>query len=219
MSFLRRAVLAVCIAFVCLQESSLAARIQDVDMTEKDLLQAIKIPFDDPNTVFFDYGLEGFPAMGLKPGSDIKSPYRLYLPERFYAEFSITATVKLASKEGGFLFAVVNPLDTVVELGVHLGGAGAGMSNLSLLYTDVATHYSSQSVASFLLPSSFSRWGRFALKVTAEEVTVYFNCEKYDTIPVKREPQELVFDSASTLYVGQAGPYHQGGARREYPLM
>lgn len=82
-------------------------------MTEKDLLQAIKIPFDDPNSVFFDYGLEGFPAMGLRPGSDIKTPYRLYLPERFYAEFSVTATVKLSSREGGFLFAVVNPLDTV----------------------------------------------------------------------------------------------------------
>lgn len=85
-------------------------------MGEKDLLQAIKIPFDDPTTVYFDYGGPGgFPAMGLRPGSDIKSPYRLYLPERFYAEFSVTATVKLSPREGGFLFAVVNPLDTVSD--------------------------------------------------------------------------------------------------------
>lgn len=98
----------------------------------------------------------------------------------------------------------------VVELGVHLAGAGPGMSNLSLLYTDVATHYSSQTIASFLLPSSFSRWARFALKVTADDVTVYYNCQRHETLPVKREPQELVFDSASTLYVGQAGPIIKG---------
>lgn len=84
-----------------------------VDLTEKNLLQAIRIPFDDPETVFFDSGVDSFPAMGIRRGSDIKSPFRLYLPEKFYPEFSITVTCKLASKEGGFLFAVVNPLDTV----------------------------------------------------------------------------------------------------------
>lgn len=36
---------------------------------------------------------------------------------------------------GGFLFAVVNPLDTVVQFGVRLGAGGPGQTNISLYYT------------------------------------------------------------------------------------
>lgn len=92
------------------------------------------------------------------------------------------------------------------------------MTNLSLLYTDVNTHYSSQTIASFLLPLAFNRWARFALKVSVEDVTVYYNCGKYESVPVKREPQELVFDSASTLYVGQAGPIIKGALAVSTPI-
>lgn len=98
----------------------------------------------------------------------------------------------------------------VVELGVHIGPAAPGMTNISLLYTDVNTQFASQTIASFVVPSTFTRWARFSLKVTVDEVTVYFNCQEYDTVLVKREPQELVFDSASTLYLGQAGPIIKG---------
>lgn len=48
------------------------------------------------------------------------------------------------------------------------------------------------------------------MKVTTEEVVLYFKCEEFERMPVKREPQELVFDSASTLYIGQAGPLIKG---------
>ena len=43
---------------------------------EHDLLQAIKVPFEDPRTQFFESGLDGFPAYGLRDGADIKAPYR-----------------------------------------------------------------------------------------------------------------------------------------------
>lgn len=89
---------------------------------EHDILQAIKIPFQDLKTQFFDNGLDGFPAYGLRPGSEIKSPYRLFMPEKLYPEFSIVATVRPNTREGGFLFAVVNPMDTVVQLGVEVKG-------------------------------------------------------------------------------------------------
>jgi collagen type XVIII alpha len=79
---------------------------------EIDLQTAIKLPFDDPN-LYFDNGDDGFPAFGIKPGSDIKSPYRLFLPEKLYPEFSIVVNFKLNSANGGFLFAVVNPLENV----------------------------------------------------------------------------------------------------------
>jgi len=79
---------------------------------EHDLQTAIKVPFEDPQ-LYFDSGEDGFPAFGIKPGSDIKSPYRLFLPEKLYSEFSIVVNFKLNSMDGGFLFAVVNPLENV----------------------------------------------------------------------------------------------------------
>ncbi|KAF9811414.1 hypothetical protein SFRURICE_002783 [Spodoptera frugiperda] len=118
---------------------------------EYDLLHAIGVPFSNPKTQYFDEGLDGFPAYGLMPGSDIKSPYRLFMPEKLYSEFSITAT----------------------------------------------------------------KWSRFALRVTTDNVTLFLNCHEFDTVVVKRNPLELVFDSASTLYVGQAGPLIRGAFHRQ----
>lgn len=180
------------------------------DVPEYDLLHAIGVPFSNPKTQYFDEGLDGFPAYGLKPGSDIKSPYRLFMPEKLYSEFSITATVRPANKEGGFLFSVVNPLETLVQLGVQLIPSGPGLTNISLLYTDPNVYALSQTIASFVVPSFSKKWSRFALRVTTDNVTLFLNCHEFDTVTVRRNPVELVFDSASTLYVGQAGPLIRG---------
>ncbi|KAK9502515.1 hypothetical protein O3M35_011284 [Rhynocoris fuscipes] len=155
--------------------------------------------------------------MGMRPGSDIKSPYRLFLPDKFYSQFSIAFTLKLVDPTGGFLFAVVNPLETskyyfqVVELGVSVTGLGPGQSNVSLLYTDLSTGlYTSQTLASFRVPTSFTSWSSVGLTVRDDRVDISFNCQPLDSIIVNREPKELIFDSASTLYIGQAGPIVKG---------
>jgi collagen type XVIII alpha len=122
-------------------------------------------------------------------------------------------TVRPNTAEGGFLFSVVNPLETVVQLGVQISPTGPsqpGNVNISLFYTDVNSNFASQTVASFVVPSFARKWTRFALRVTADNVTLFFNCQEYDTVLTKRTPKELVFDSASTLYVGQAGPLIKG---------
>lgn len=113
---------------------------------EHDLIRAINIPFHDPKTQFFEEGADGFPAFGFKPGSDVKSPYRLFFPEKLYPEFSILVMVKPGSRAGGFIFSVVNPMDTLVQLGVQLSPSGSD-TNISLLYTDIYTHFSSQYIA------------------------------------------------------------------------
>lgn len=193
-----------------LSYSFLAIKFYFPDIPEYDLLHAIGVPFSNPKTQYFDEGLDGFPAYGLMPGSDIKSPYRLFMPEKLYAEYSITATVRPANKDGGFLFSVVNPLETVVQLGVQLIPSGPGLTNISLLYTDANIYALSQTIASFVVPSFAKKWSRFALRVTTDNVTLFLNCHEFDTVVVKRNPLELVFDSASTLYVGQAGPLIRG---------
>lgn len=124
---------------------------------EHDLIRAIDIPFNDPKTQFFEEGADGFPAFGFKPGSDVKSPYRLLLPEKFYPEFSILVMVKPGSRAGGFIFSVVNPLETVVQLGIQLQPSGHD-TNISLLYTDASIHFSSQYIARYVSLYFYNQW-------------------------------------------------------------
>lgn len=161
--------------------------------------------FEESKTLYVATGEDGFPAYGLRAGSDVKSPYRLFLPEKLFPEFSILVRVQPTTRKGGYLFAVVNPLETVVQLGIKLSPASSG-TNISLIYTH-PSQYPSQVVASFVVEKSLNNWIRFAFQVTEDAVALYFNCKKFGSSPVQREPVQLVFDSASTLYIGQAGPF------------
>lgn len=105
---------------------------------EFDLLAALKQSFKESKTQYVATSQDGFPAFGLRSGSDIKRPYRLFLPERLPQQFSVLASVQPISQRGGYLFTVVNPLDTVVQLGVKLSPTEFG-TNISLLYTDPLT--------------------------------------------------------------------------------
>ncbi len=99
---------------------------------EFDLLGDIKIPFDDG--VQFVEGSDGFPAYGIEANADIKTPYRLILPEKLY-EFALMATIR-TDQPSGYLFAVVNPLDTIVQLGLKISGSGGSKLNVTIVYSD-----------------------------------------------------------------------------------
>ncbi|KAA0204003.1 hypothetical protein HAZT_HAZT011414 [Hyalella azteca] len=122
----------------------------------------------------------------------------------------ILAAIKPDVNEAMYLFAVTNPLETVVQLGVSLSPGETGSTNISLLYTDSERHMTSQTIASFLVPDFTRKWTRLAFKVTDEEVQLYFNCQLYNGLMVKRVPEEIVFDPGSTLYIGQAGGIIKG---------
>ena len=170
------------------------------------MLGAIKIPPEEGIT-FVD-GYDGFPAFGIGPGADIKSPYRMMLPDKLY-EFALMADIRPESRAGGYLFSVVNPLDTIIQLGVHFSPAIIDTWTISLIYTDPTLHSTSQKIASFEVPFT-KRWTKFAFKVLTNKVTFYHNCIEMETVQVKREPIELIFDSASTLYLAQAGTLLKG---------
>ncbi|XP_037928557.1 collagen alpha-1(XVIII) chain-like, partial [Teleopsis dalmanni] len=152
----------------------------------------------------FDYAEDGFPAYKFLPIADVKSPYRLFLPEKLY-EFAIMASFSPNSPKGGYLFSVVNPLDTVVQLGLHLSPAIKGMWNVSLLYTQSESN-TIRKLVSYHLPYKGKTWSNIAFQVLSDKVVFYHNCKETETTLISKEPMELVFDSASTLYVGQAGP-------------
>lgn len=176
-------------------------------LSEFDILGGvIKIPPDDG--VIFEEGSDGFSAIRIKSHADIKSPYKLILQEKVY-EFSIMATIRAESKLGGYLFSVVNPIDTIVQLGIFLSPVVKDKWNISLVYTDVTIHQTSQKVATFEIPY-VEKWTRYAFRVLHNEITFFLNCIEWKTVAVKREPSELIFDSASTLYLAQAGPLLNG---------
>ncbi|XP_076304531.1 uncharacterized protein LOC143222229 isoform X3 [Tachypleus tridentatus] len=186
-----------------------------------DLLQAIKIPFST-EFVGFVVGQEGYPAFGLKEGADEKVPYRLYLPDTLFKEFSVVAIIRPEHHHGGFLFAVVNPTETFVQLGLRLSEAGNESHNVSLYYNDVQTHLqSSGPLVSFVLPDITKKWAKIGVMVLRNTISVYFQCEEFGKSIVRRIPERLRFDPASILYIGQAGPLLGGifvGALQEFRL-
>ncbi|XP_050741781.1 collagen alpha-1(XVIII) chain isoform X3 [Drosophila biarmipes] len=147
---------------------------------------------------------DGFPCYRFLQTADVKSPYRMLLPEKLY-EFAILITFRQSSLKGGYLFSVVNPLDTVVQLGVHLSPVVKNSYNVSLVYTQ-ADQSIGRKLASFGVAHVPDKWNSIALQVLTDRVAFYYDCELRNTTLVTREPLELVFDSASTLYIGQAGP-------------
>jgi len=164
---------------------------------------------------------DGFPAFRFLQTADVKSPYRMLLPEKLY-EFAILITFRQSSLKGGYLFSVVNPLDTVVQLGVHLSPVVKNSYNVSLVYTQ-ADQSIGRKLASFGVAHVPDKWNSIALQVLTDRVSFYYDCELRNTSLVTREPLELVFDSASTLYIGQAGSIiggkfevSSGGAQFDY---
>uniref|UniRef100_A0A1I7VIV4 LAM_G_DOMAIN domain-containing protein n=1 Tax=Loa loa TaxID=7209 RepID=A0A1I7VIV4_LOALO len=171
-----------------------------------DLLVPVKSLLNDRIELYKAKGLEGFPAVGIKRGVEIVVPYRQYLPRKFFRNFAFTAVIRPDDRQGGYLFAVVNPLDTVVDLGVLLESAGDNQTNITLLYTDSSKETETKALASFLVPEFTKNWAKFALEIQEDNVILYFRCIRFATRQVKRKPVQLVMDDAHKLYIASAGP-------------
>uniref|UniRef100_A0A182Q5X4 Laminin G domain-containing protein n=1 Tax=Anopheles farauti TaxID=69004 RepID=A0A182Q5X4_9DIPT len=172
-------------------------------LAERDLMGAIQIPLQ--TGVKFVDGLDGFPAFGVTSEADLKSPFKLILSDHLQ-DFALIATIRPQSSSGGWVFSVVNSLDTVVQLGLLLEPTAVGDQwNVTLYYTDAKRERDSQPLASFQVPYGKS-WMKMIFKVLPDQVVFYYNCLEAGSVQVKKEPRKLVFDSASTVYIGQAGP-------------
>lgn len=149
-------------------------------------------------------GSDGFPAFKLSLNADVKSPYRMILPEKLQ-DFAIIAHIRPESRTGGYIFSVVNPLETLVQLGIYVSKpTNMDRWNISIVYTD-SNQATSQTLASF--ETMFvKKWTKLAFKVLNNKVIFYHNCIEVGSVDVRKIPSELSFGSASTLYLAQAGP-------------
>lgn len=84
-----------------------------------------------------------------------------YLP---LDEFAIFATLKTNRPEG-YLFSIVNSLETLVQLGIKISSSQHGKLNVSLIYNDPSSRNVSEALVSFLLPYDSSKWLNFAIQV------------------------------------------------------
>ncbi|KAL7292056.1 hypothetical protein TKK_0014335 [Trichogramma kaykai] len=176
--------------------------------THFDLLEAAVSLIDDKSLYISD-GYDGFPAFGFRPSSEVKQPYRMYLPEKLNAEFTIVAMFKIQSARNSYLFSVLNPFETVVQLGIRISEGPSSNQNISLVYTNSDMHSFSDEVAKFTVPKLVRKWSKIVIRVTMTEVVLYLNCNEVGRQRVTRIPPELVFDTASTLYIAQGGPHIQ----------
>ena len=84
---------------------------------ELDILQAITIPFDDPKHLYYAEGSEGFPAFGVRAGSNVMSPFGLLFAQtHFYPEFAISTKFKSADDQ--VLCSQVSPPSNNSKLGL-----------------------------------------------------------------------------------------------------
>lgn len=90
-----------------------------------------------------------------------------------------------------------------------LQNGASSLQNVSLVYTNSDQHSLSEEVAKFTVPKLTKKWSKIVIKVSSNDVTLYLNCREVAKQKVTRIPQELVFDTASTLYIAQAGPHIQ----------
>lgn len=149
-------------------------------------------------------GSDGFPIISISNFANLRSPYRIVMPEKL-EEFAIMATIRTNKLPEGFLFAIVNSFDTVIQLGVKVSTTANSNINISLVYNDPATSSPSESIVSFTLPYEPKHWINFAIQVMNDKVVLHHDCKKIQEVNLTKEPKELVFESASTFYLSQAG--------------
>ncbi|RCN44530.1 hypothetical protein ANCCAN_09521 [Ancylostoma caninum] len=172
--------------------------------TEVDLLVPVESALNSDPRVFRAKGIDSLPAIGIQRGVEIAVPYRLYLPRRFFPQFSLLASVKPMDRRGGYLFAIVNPYDTMVDVGVLLEPAGSGQTNISLIYSS-RRDATSRAIASFIVPEFVQQWTQIAFEVNKDSVTLYFKCIRFAEREISDLPQ-LTMEDAHKLYIGSAGP-------------
>lgn len=134
----------------------------------------------------------------------VRLAYRTF-PKSF-RETTIVATVQLNQTNGGYLFSILNPLSTIVQLGLVLVPVNRYIYNISLIYTDAKLHLNSQNLAVFQVPA-FKEETIVGVKVFLNKVTLYLNCHEVRSVIVNDvDPVEIKIDADSRLYVASAGP-------------
>ncbi|KPP58590.1 hypothetical protein Z043_123570, partial [Scleropages formosus] len=167
-----------------------------------DLLELIGVPL--PPSVSFTAGFEGFPAYSFGPDANVGRLTKTFVPDPFYRDFAVIVTARPASSRGGVLFAIADAFQKMVYLGVALTPVEDSTQRVLLYYSEPGSSRSREA-ASFKVPNLTGRWSRFTLTVEEGEVRLHMDCEEFHVAALRRGPRPLRFESASGIFVGNAG--------------
>uniref|UniRef100_A0A8C1RX49 Collagen, type XV, alpha 1b n=1 Tax=Cyprinus carpio TaxID=7962 RepID=A0A8C1RX49_CYPCA len=166
------------------------------------LTELVGVPL--PPSVSFITGYEGFPAYNFGPHANVGRLTQSFVPEPFFKDFAIIVTVKPSNSRGGVLFAITDPSQKIVHLGLALTPVEDKTQRIELYYSQPGLA-DTMEVASFKVPDMTQQWNRFTLMVEQEEVRLYMDCEEYHSTPLKRSQQPLSFKPGSGIFVANAG--------------
>uniref|UniRef100_A0A672SUR2 Collagen alpha-1(XVIII) chain-like n=1 Tax=Sinocyclocheilus grahami TaxID=75366 RepID=A0A672SUR2_SINGR len=166
------------------------------------LTELVGVPL--PPSVSFITGYEGFPAYNFGPNANVGRLTQSFVPEPFFMDFAIIVTIKPSNSRGGVLFAITDPSQMIVHLGLALTPVEDKTQRIVLYYSEPGLA-DTMEVASFKVPDMTQQWYRFTLTVENEEVRLYMDCEEYHSAPLKRSQQPLSFKQGSGIFVANAG--------------
>ena len=169
-----------------------------------DLIAVIGVPLGD--AIKFVTGKNGYPAFGISEDADIREPAQKHF-QKIYRDFSITGTFRPNADRPMYLFAIVNPDHTLVQFGLHISATDpeTELQTITLYYSDFRYDQASVPIAKFTVPTFVGEFVDIAIQVQDDEITLYWNCNKYDSVIHTRNTMELPLEAGSTLYVAQGG--------------
>lgn len=148
------------------------------------------------------------PTVGLAyvfgPDANSGQAAQYHFPSPFFRDFLLLFRVRPATERAGVLFAITDPAQAVITLGVKVSEVRDGHQLISLLYTEPGARHT-HTAASFRLPAFVGQWLRFALSVDGGHVTLSVDCEEFQRVPFTRSAQGLQLEPGSGLFVAQAG--------------
>ena len=104
--------------------------------------------------ITFTTGIDGWPAYLFEKGANIRKPAKSFFRKnKLFRDFSLFVTIRPDQEEGGILFAVVPPAQTIISFGLELGQSLSGEANLTLYYTDHRYEAPFEPLAVFTVPS------------------------------------------------------------------
>ncbi|XP_078489240.1 collagen XVIII homologue [Ciona intestinalis] len=169
-----------------------------------DLISTIESPL--PRTMSFVRGYGGVAAIELEEPTEIHSPTKGFFPSQLGTEFSISATIRPSSRNGGYLFSVSDNFSGgKQQLALEIAPVEFSTERMIIsLFMEIDGRL--ETVASWEVPAFAGKWTRIGIEVLADKVQLFLNCIKNGDHSIPRtNPKTLTFKNSGTVFVGGRG--------------